>query len=322
MGVFAIRDLRDLYCAIIGIAIISATYQAYSWLDFLRGGSYVYQQGVRRIVGVWSGGGLGAPNGFAFNSLYTAPFLVFTASQTRHRCFAVLFALSLTAASIGFSGTRGATLVGMLAVCLFLVQRKEMRKWILGLVPLFALGFVALPADMRERMVTMFDFLDEEVELTEIEDVSAMGRIDGFIDGWRLFLQRPLLGWGPGQSATARAHVNSGRVVGLQLHSMFGQAPAETGLLGTVLFTIAICHCLSKLRFIGRYSDWSAIRAMATTLIYTFMCLLLYGFVSHTLFRFSWLMLFTLATAFISLTPLPVTGNAGPGLRSVNQGQL
>src|SRR5262249_19769176 len=47
-----LRSIADIKFALKGTVYVVLFYQLYSWLDFVRGGSYVYQQGMKRMVGV------------------------------------------------------------------------------------------------------------------------------------------------------------------------------------------------------------------------------------------------------------------------------
>ena len=108
--VFALGDEQLTRRFLLGTAIALFIYQVHSQLDFQRGGSYVYQQGLRRMAGVWSGGGIGAANAWGVLSLITLPFAVqwrdLTASP-RWRHVGIVMAV-ICAASIVYSGTRGA----------------------------------------------------------------------------------------------------------------------------------------------------------------------------------------------------------------------
>ena len=108
---FAINDEKDIYVLISGYVIIIALYQMHTWVDFLRGGNYVYQQGIKRMIGIWSDG-IGSANYYGMITMLSLPFAYFWYSTTESKLvkrFLILYAI-MTFASVFYSGTRGALL--------------------------------------------------------------------------------------------------------------------------------------------------------------------------------------------------------------------
>jgi hypothetical protein len=303
-----LRTKEDVYLVMLGISAISLGYQLLSWRDFLAGGSYVHQQGIKRMVGVWSGGGLGAANGFAFASLFTLPFCYAWVLRERGsggRAF-MLGGTAITVASMVFSGTRGAILVGLAVVFggVLLFSAKRFRY--LTLACMAAVGaYLAAPEEIRHRYTSqLLPFAsgkDHEEKADEVASKSAEGRIEGLVDGYLLFLKRPLLGWGPGTSATARMGLDKAGALEteLQLHSLYGQMFAETGLCGAALFAWLNWHLIiSLVRTVRRSTEMS--HGLAAILLTAFAITLLYGFVNHSLYEHYWILLFGLSTVLIS----------------------
>lgn len=306
--VLSLRTKEDVYLVMLGISAITLGYQLLSWRDFLAGGSYVYQQGIKRMVGAWSGGGLGAANGFAFTALFALPFCYcwFLRDRTPRRRAIMIGAAAVSIASIIFSGTRGAILVGMAVAfgSILIYSPKRLRYLTLACMAAVAC-YLAAPEDIRNRYTSqLLPFAsgdDNEDKSEEVASRSAEGRIEGLVDGYLLFLERPLFGWGPGTSAIARLELDKENVreTELQLHSLYGQVLAETGLCGTVLFAWLNWYLIAALVRTMRDSTGMS-RSLAIILLTVFAINLLYGFVSHTLFRDYWIFLFGLSTVLIS----------------------
>ncbi|WP_193222311.1 O-antigen ligase family protein [Alkalilimnicola sp. S0819] len=302
--VSGVRDVQRLFAALV---VVSLLYQLHSWLDFVQGGAYVWQQGVRRIIGVWSASGMGAPNAFGMLALFTLPFAlawrdVSTGAWLRR---ALLGGALLCAASILFSGTRAA-LAGLIFYLLLRYGRALARPAVLmGLALVGVLALAALPTDMRLRYLSLvMDVEQLERPAEELASASAQSRLQGLRDGVALGFQRPLLGYGPGASAAARAERLPGEqwldIEGeaLQLHNLYGQLMAEGGLPGTLLAVLLMLHVLGSLRRLRRDADpltahWAG-ALMLGVLVFMF-----YGLASHTLYRFHWLLLFAAQAALV-----------------------
>ena len=149
-----LKSITDLYLAMLGISAISVGYQLLSWRDSLAGGSYVWQQGVKRMVGVWSGGGIGAANGFAFLALTTLPFCYcwYLRDRRPRGRLTALGGATVSLASIVFSGTRGAMVVAAIAalggILLFLANRTRYLLWAC-LITVAAWG--VMPVELHHR---------------------------------------------------------------------------------------------------------------------------------------------------------------------------
>jgi O-antigen ligase len=255
---------------------------------------------MKRIVGVWTTG-IGAANYFGMIALYSLPFGLFwlrEAKRKRVRAFVTLY-LVMTACTIIFSGTRGAMLGFLFFV---LINMKTAKQWRVGIAVLVLSGclFTTMaPQYLQDRFLSTFSALSgkevEEYSIDELEQDSALGRWEGLVDGWKLAKQRPIFGYGPGSSPHARKRVNKelreeAESV-LQLHSLYGQALAETGFLGTFLFFLSILVYLRTLKRVKR-ENRPVLQSYIWTLQSAMWVLLFYGFISHTLYRYYWFVLF------------------------------
>jgi O-antigen ligase len=302
---YSIRDIDDLRRIFLAYAFISFAYQLYSWIGFLGGGSYVWQQGIKRIVGAWSGGGAGAPNAFGFLGVFSVPFAVFllkTEIRRAARWMAVVL-LGMSVASILFSGTRGAFLTLLVLVALYFRQRLMHPKLLIAFAIVAGMLLMVLPDDMKHRYGAQLGLFDTTVETRwdESASESAEGRVQGIVDGWRLFLKRPILGYGPETSSVARLEVRDlrtdrGELAYVQLHNLYAQLLSETGLIGGLTFAALVTGYFRQLGRIRRDSPGdetgSMIRTQAQLLGYLLLVILVYGMVSHTLYRYYWFFLF------------------------------
>ncbi|QDU55680.1 O-antigen ligase family protein [Aeoliella mucimassa] len=306
--VYSVQTKEHVYLVLLGISAISLGYQLLSWRDFMAGGSYVFQQGIKRMVGIWSGGGIGAANGYAITTLFALPFFHLWTyyDNSWKRRFVKMLGVGLSIASIVFSGTRGAILVGITVVAsgVLIFSRRRIQLLALAATVLgVAYGF--MPEDLRIRYTDQFlphsESRATDTKADEIASSSAEGRIEGLKDGYALFLQRPLLGWGPGTSGAARDSLPNApfREEELQLHSLYGQIIAEVGLLGTLFFIMLNWNLIASLLRVVK-SSIPLERTLAGLLLTSFTIYWLYGFISHTLFNQEWILLFGLSTVLIS----------------------
>lgn len=313
---FSINDIKDLFFIFAGFVVVLFLYQMHSWYDFLHGGSYVWQQGIKRMSGVWGGGELGAANQFGMVALFSIPFTFFWFNATKKRVskFFLSFSFFMSFASIIYSGTRAAMVSLILFILLIIINRKQKNFKILILFSLlFLIILLVLPEGLKHRY---FGFISDKEAETQNETASdkiardsALGRVEGLQDGWKLFLKRPVFGYGPGSSAIARNEINevvAKRDDPLELHSLYGQVLSETGFIGTFLFLLIIIIYLYQLNSIKNIEridleDFIIINNYKLLLQNFILLLLFYGFFSHTLYRYYWLLLFACHGAFMDI---------------------
>jgi hypothetical protein len=210
---FSINDIQDIFFIFAGFVVVLFLYQMHSWYDFLHGGSYVWQQGIKRMTGVWGGAELGAPNQFGMLALFSIPFTFFWFNVTKKTVikFFLSFSFFISFASIIYSGTRAATVSLFFFILLIIINRKENKLKILILFSLLLLPiYLFLPEGIKHRYFGLT--YDKEIQIETASDTiardSALGRLEGLEDGWKLVLRRPVFGYGPGSSAIARIEIN------------------------------------------------------------------------------------------------------------------
>lgn len=316
--ILGIRSVRDLKVFIIGVAVISLGYQLLSWRDFLAGGSYVYQQGGKRMVGVWSGGGVGAANAYGLLAMYSLPFAQFwlTVARRYDVRWLVLFFMAVCFGSVIFSGSRAALICALLFVLVAYGRRLLSVKVLLALAIGGAVALSTMPEHLRHRYFDLIVVNQDAVSRQgsdRIAEESAQSRVQGLHDGFSLGQRRPVFGYGPGSSALARAEVADTNIAviaddpeALGLHNMYGQMMAETGFVGTILYVTLVTTTLLQLRKARQVRMSSAesseiVNAAARMLITTIVLLLIYGLSAHSLFRYYWLTLFAAHVVLMDL---------------------
>jgi O-antigen ligase len=308
--VYGLRNLEELSLLLRWTVYIELAYQLLTWRDFLAGGAYVYQQGIKRMCGTWSGGGLGSANALASMCVFTMPFAVwlFKTGASRRLKILGLATTGLSILSIVFSGTRGAFIAAVLYVAA-LTHRQLFRvhNAVIGL-GLLVLLFLVVPQSVIDRYAGSFGVISEKKNLTEDEKVakeSAEGRIDGLVDGFSLGAEQPILGYGPGSSPTARLKIRQMEAE-LQLHNLFGQIVGEIGFVGFGLWLILIVNSIQQLLRIRPASDAPIsdrarlALSLRSALLQSILLFLFYGNFSHSLYDFRWLYVFGCETVLIS----------------------
>ncbi len=319
---WSINSEKEIHKFLTFLFVSVGLYQLLSWMDFVAGGSYVYQQGLKRMVGTWSGGGLGAANAWGVTGLMMFPigmYLVQTELNKKNKLM-ILFFTILSMASVFASGTRGAVICLVIFLGLYFFKKVfNIKTIIIFLVFAFSLH-VYLPEDLKTRYLSViYEDKVSEVAQSRIAESSAESRMQGMIDGWNLFKMRPVFGWGPGSSAYARLKVNDemldkwrseGRF--LQLHNLYGQIISETGLLGATLFILILIYCLklyrvayvSTLDIEDEKNDTYKINHWIKCLSILMFSYLIYGYATHSLYGMQWILLFGLSASLGKIYPV------------------
>ena len=175
---------------------------------------------------------LGHSNYTAGLALLMLPGFCASAFRTRGPArIGAAVATVLAAAMLFTSGSRGGVLAlgALLASAFLAVRMAPGKKWLIALGCTVAALVFAL-ANPRTRAL----FSPPNPNLPP--NISNVQRSAMAVAGWRLGLDRPLLGWGPGTTPLAypryRAGLDGGAENVLQLHSLPVQVWAELGFAG------------------------------------------------------------------------------------------
>ncbi|MGI9328170.1 MAG: O-antigen ligase family protein [Pseudomonadales bacterium] len=296
-----IKDRKEAAFILLGFAGVTTLYQTHTWFDFAQGGSYVYQQGIRRIIGVWSGGGLGAANGYASMSVATIPlgYFAYRIGWAPWIRLSGLYAMAISGMSILYSGTRGAFITGAAIIGLIAIKHFGFWRSATAGILLAACTWFLLPPELRDRY-TDISLSGAERGMTRAEEISAssaQSRVEGLIDGVNMANDRPILGHGPGSSALARMQYRELERP-LQLHNLYGQAMAELGYVGLVFWLALLGTSVASARKIYKLEPATAyVQEMGLCLSYLLIALIIYGAVSHNMLQEEWIFYWSLIVA-------------------------
>jgi len=259
-----------------------------------------HAMGIDRAIGLDLS--YGAPNSLAATVIYTLPFIYSYFRSTRSRLMR-LFLIFLTLAStwcIILTGSR----TGMVGVIFFTVlvalqHKNKLRNFAIGFA-LLVIGFVLMPDQYRGRLESTTDLSGHSGAA-----MSAHGRIDGFLNGCRMMIDRPLLGMGIGQYRVAL-----GSIYGKgwwEAHNLPGQLFGDLGMLGTIVFVAWIWIYLKDLKRLKRITRAERRGAvfLANTVVALKMelyCLLFMGIGGHNLYRYNWFFASAMIVVMLKLT--------------------
>jgi probable O-glycosylation ligase (exosortase A-associated) len=178
-------------------------------------------------------------NPLALALLMVLPLMFFLRGQAQRKWlrWAMLGAIGLTAFAVVSTYSRGA-FVTAAAVVLFLATRVRNKLVIAPLLLVAVLGLAAfMPQQYYDRISTIG---------TYEQDSSAMGRIEAWTVGWRLALDRPLVGGG---FQVYSQELFDRYLPGVELHdshSIYFESLAEQGFVGLGLFVALLAMALRQ----------------------------------------------------------------------------
>lgn len=248
-----VQARRLMYTIALAAAVTAA-------LSFLMGRSVIGRLAVQS-------GSLADPNEFAMTLLVGAPFwfLDYARAGAWIRKAAAIAFVTLMAAAFLLTGSRGGLIALLLVLgVLFLRASLKAKALLAAAAPLAMLAaWLLLPPTIRMRYFTFF----EEIQVTgEIDPVtrqqlvgsavaSAESRLDLLFRSLRMTLEHPLLGVGPGMFPVAvyeEARSRGEHTPWLVTHNTYTQMSSETGVLGFLLYTVAIGMCLGRAHALAR----------------------------------------------------------------------
>jgi putative inorganic carbon (HCO3(-)) transporter len=285
------------YLLIIGLVNSERRMRAFVWIylvligwtagsslwGFFSGANRGFAMGIDRARGLalaW-----GHPNSLAMTLLAAVPFLYLLIPVERRRparlVLILIFALSLL--TIMYTGSR-AGMLGVLVAAVALWWRTGRRPaMFVGIAVALLCAALLMPYQYQMRMVSILDYQ---------QDPSSLGRIDSWISGLHMFLDRPLLGVGPGNFGIAHglAYSSPWRPSWLEAHSIYIQLPAELGLVGLVwfagiLFVVARVNRKTRQMLVAGGNVWSWHYRLAVALDISLVVLLFTGLFGHNLYR-------------------------------------
>ncbi len=275
-----LKAVAWLYFASVGIMSTISVINYYN-------GITQYTMGITRALGL--GGSYGDPNSHGSTIAYALPVMFYHLKATTNRLERyILIGFGLIGCwNIILTGSRTA-MVGVLFVVGIVVWRSKNKiaYALIGLV-LLIFAYVVMPEQYKERFASTTD-LSSETAASE----SARGRIEGLVDGFKLFMMSPLTGIGVGCYSDAR-HQEFGTY--LAAHNLLGELIAEAGFLGLVAFSFFVWAIFRSIKDARTYlrsrqasSDARFLYGLTEGLYISFLMLFLLGMAAHNLYRYNW----------------------------------
>lgn len=227
------------------------------------------------------------PNSLATTLVQTLPFLFFLIiTETTLRSKLVLISISaLLFYTIILTGSRTG-IIGVFAFVLVLWLKSSRKILVLLLI---AVLFVSFWSTLNKQQKTRYASILQETS-TETRDNSSQLRINAWNDGWALFLERPITGWGIGCYSSAR-----GKRFGHYMwpHNLYIQLLSELGVAGVIAFILMLYYIFRNIyqarklrRNLNMTADWyyHLTNALEICLIVR----LVMGIFGHSLYHYIW----------------------------------
>jgi O-antigen ligase len=278
--VTSVRDEKSLRLLLSLFLISVGSYMAHSLLEYING-RYEFRQGITRMVGVDVT--YADPNAFASTVLLSLPLTLPFWSSTRSapvRALLAVFTLGACTCILLTGSRAGYVGLAIFALCCLMFTRSKIRMFILLAVAVMLLIAFA-PSALQDRFLTLVDPTYGPANAQE----SAQGRIGGFVEGFHLWDENPLVGVGPGAFLYAGGS-------GYNSHNVYGQVVSELGIVGVVAFAgLLACFALNWLETRRHYRNrkpdflYHVSRAVSLCIL----LLLFMGWAGHNLYRYNWL---------------------------------
>jgi len=267
----------------IWLFILSWGYTAISSAIAYSAGNLKIAQGIERAQSLAGSD----PNALAVSLVLAIPFMAFAVGWTKQgplRFISLMLAI-VSVLTISITGSRGGV-IGLLVVLFFIwITSKHRLVTIMIFLVAIALGWLALPAQYKERYSTV---TSDEV------DASTQARYDAWYAGIGMFSARPIFGIGVGNFAVAYASGDySDRGHWLKAHSLYVQLIAELGLAGVVTFVPLVFYMIwqnFRLRKLMRERGAKSglLRAVSYSITCSIGALFITSIFGHSLFRMHW----------------------------------
>jgi len=226
VAIMSVRNEKEFRIVILGFLAVMSLYVGKSAWEFFVHGRYEYRMGIKRMLGVDIT--YGNPNAFAASIVYSLPLL-----WAMIRCkfnniwiqTSLWFYAVLAIVSIIFTGSRSGMAAALLFFSIILLTSKQRLFAVLSIFFVLIISWQFMPEDLHTRFLSIF-FDDVGPRNAQM---SAEGRLEGFLHGIEIFLNNPLVGVGPGNfSLTWDIRMNA--------HNIYGQLLGELGLMGGLAF--------------------------------------------------------------------------------------
>jgi len=186
------------------------------------------------------------PNDMALTLILIVPLSLslLNTSQTRVQKILCLTYLVLSAAGIVCTFSRGGFLTLATVYGLFflkMARKNGMKMLFLGMLVLVLFIFL-IPEEYLYRITSITDFSKDATG-------SASSRVWLTKTGFRLLMERPLLGYGLGMNILAIKDASS---TWHQIHNVYLQIGVEIGIAGMLIFIYLLVKLIKRMRFIQK----------------------------------------------------------------------
>ena len=242
-------------------------------------GNYSVSQGIMRAGGATSYGE--HPNSLAMYMASAIPLFIYLMAETRSLWlrFISVVIIGLCVYTMILTGSRSGLLMLIAEVLIYIWFFRQRIVAFIIFIALASLIWVVMPQQYQDRYSSI---LDEEV------DASSQGRLNAWKAGVEMFLDRPFLGVGPG--VFAPAYFNR-KGVYLSSHSMYVEAIATMGLLGTMAWIFFFIRLIQRARSLLKNDDYGGgiiNQELSHVCITIIGGLLIAGIFGHILLRDTW----------------------------------
>jgi len=240
--IMSIKDEEDFRFVVLGFLAVMFVYVGKSSWEFFVHGRYEYRMGIKRMLGIDVT--YGNPNAFAASIVYSLPLL-----WAMIRCKFQNIWLQrglwsygvLSIVAIVFTGSRSGMVTALL---FFLIVLASSKQKLLATTCIFLVLFISwqfMPEDLHTRFLSTFydDVGPQNAQM------SAEGRLEGFLHGMEIFMANPFVGVGPGNYPLSWD-------IRMNAHNFYGQLLGELGLLGGLGFGILLILMIIQNRSIIR----------------------------------------------------------------------
>lgn len=289
---YGVRNRVELEWLLLGFLGTLFLYELLSLIEY-GNGRHMYRMGIVRMIGVDNK--FNDPNAFAATICYSMPLVfmflkykstIFQPKLVWLACFS-LFLLGILC--IVLTGSRTGMVGVILLLALQVWSSKNRFRYLIASIAALAATWSQMPASLHNR----FESLWNPEASTKGAAMSAASRLDGFLDGLQMMLDRPI-GFGAHTFRHARDYV--GKWGGLDAHNLYGQVMGELGflgaiaLLGMVYMTWRTTKAIkANAQAISDLSQRNFYHCLAVALNHSLILLLFYGISSHNLYRYTWL---------------------------------
>lgn len=182
--------------------------------------------------------------------------MLFSKGVSKKRLTALTVIFLILTVGLIFSYTRAAWLSLIAALGVFIIMKLRIKFWIvLTVMVTLVAGYIQFQDDIvreleRNRQDSSENFTEHIQSMTNIKsDASNLERLNRWSSAWRMFEERPFLGWGPGtymfQYAPFQKH-NETTVISTNFgdagnaHSEYLGPLCESGVIGTLSFILIL----------------------------------------------------------------------------------